>query len=129
MIESLSFITSYLLGLCIALDRMVSNTIFAYIMYMSTKTLAVDTQQKRLSLVILIGSRNILCYGIKTLLLTKVPYMKLWICDVNMTKTYLYSFEPLKPHFYVVKLGVTGVYIIFLILLKTDCGYSIEPPR
>ena len=32
-----------------------------------------------------------------------------------ITKTYLYNFDPLKPHFYVVKLGFTGVYIIFLI--------------
>ena len=30
-------------------------------------------------------------------------------------KTSLYNFYPLKPHFYVVKLGFTGVYIIFLI--------------
>ena len=30
-------------------------------------------------------------------------------------KTYLYSFDPLKPHFHVVKLGFTGVYIICLI--------------
>ena len=55
---------------------------------------------------------------------------------------------PLKPHFYIVKLGFTGVNIIFLIsaqkhilwvlvrtasalfLLKNiDCGYSLEPPR
>ena len=44
-------------------------------------------------------------------------------------KTRLYNFDPLKPHFYIVKLGFTGVYIIFLILLKnTDCGYSLEPP-
>ena len=28
---------------------------------------------------------------------------------------YLYNFDPLKPHFYIVKLGFTGVYIIFLI--------------
>ena len=37
----------------------------------------------------------------------------------------------LKPHFYVVKLGFTGVYIIiFLFLLKNiDCGYPLEPPR
>ena len=29
-----------------------------------------------------------------------------------------------------VKLGFTGVYIIFLFLLKNiDCGYSLEPPR
>ena len=33
----------------------------------------------------------------------------------KITKTRLYSFDPLKPHFYVVKLGFTGVYIIFLI--------------
>ena len=45
-------------------------------------------------------------------------------------KTYLYNFDPLKPHFYVVKLGLTGVYIIFLISAKTiDCGYSLELPR
>ena len=37
---------------------------------------------------------------------------------------------PLKPHFYIVKLGFTGVYLIFLFLLKNiDCGYSLEPPR
>ena len=29
-----------------------------------------------------------------------------------ITKTRLYNFE---PHFYIVKLGLTGVYIIFLI--------------
>ena len=32
-----------------------------------------------------------------------------------ITKTYLYNFDPLKPHFYITKLGFTGVYIIFLI--------------
>ena len=38
------------------------------------------------------------------------------ICIViNITKTCLYNFDPLKPHFYIVKLGFTGVYIIFLI--------------
>ena len=46
-----------------------------------------------------------------------------------ITKTGLYNSHPLKPHFYIVKLGFTGVYIIFLILLKNiDCGYSLEPP-
>ena len=30
--------------------------------------------------------------------------------------TYInYNFDPLKPHFYIVKLGFTGVYIIFVI--------------
>ena len=47
-----------------------------------------------------------------------------------ITKTCLYNFDPLKPHFYIVKLGFTGVYIIFLISAqKIDCGYSLEPPR
>ena len=30
-------------------------------------------------------------------------------------KTCLYNFNPFKPHFFIVKLGFTGVYIIFLI--------------
>ena len=32
-----------------------------------------------------------------------------------ITKTCLYNFDPLKPHFYIVKLRCTGVCIIFLI--------------
>ena len=32
-----------------------------------------------------------------------------------ITKTCIYNFDPLKPHFYIVKLGFRGVYIIFLI--------------
>ena len=48
----------------------------------------------------------------------------------DITKTYLYNFDPLKPHFYIVKLVFTVVYIIFLFLHKDiDCGYSLEPPR
>ena len=34
---------------------------------------------------------------------------------ITITKTCLYNFDPLKPHFYIVKLGFTVVYIIFLI--------------
>ena len=48
----------------------------------------------------------------------------------HITKTCLYNFDPLKPHFYIVKLGFAGVYIIFVISAKNiDCGYSLEPPR
>ena len=44
-------------------------------------------------------------------------------------KTCLYNFDPLKPHFYTVKLGFTGVYIIFLISAqKHRLWYSLEPP-
>ena len=53
-----------------------------------------------------------------------------WPQNCNITKTRLYNFDPLKPHSYIVKLGITGVYIIFLISAQNiDCGYSLEPPR
>ena len=59
--------------------------------------------------------------------------MELLITDraVNaITKTCLYNFDPLKPYFYIVKLGFTRVFIIFLISAKNiDCGYSLEPPQ
>ena len=59
------------------------------------------------------------CYHIKSVRLV-----------LSITKTYLYNFDPLKPNFYIVKLGFTGVYIIFLIFAENiDCGYSLEPPR
>ena len=45
-------------------------------------------------------------------------HKNMWLCN----------FDPLKPHFYIVKLVFTGVYIIFLFLLKNiDFGYSLEP--
>ena len=37
-----------------------------------------------------------------------------YLADI-ITKTCLYNFDPLKPHFYTAKLGFTGVDIIFLI--------------
>ena len=47
-----------------------------------------------------------------------------------ITKTCLYNFDPLKPHFYIVKLGFTGVYIIVLISAqKHRLWYSLEPPH
>ena len=50
--------------------------------------------------------------------------------EINITKTCLYNFDPFKPHFYIVKLWFTGVYIIFLISAENiDCGYSLEPHR
>ena len=49
---------------------------------------------------------------------------------VRITKTCLYNFDPLKPHFYIVALGFTGVYNIFLLSAENiDCGYSLEPPH
>ena len=57
-------------------------------------------------------------------------YRHLDFTHVIITKTCLYNFDPLKPHFHIVKLGFTGVYIIFLIFAQNiDCGYLLEPPR
>ena len=54
--------------------------------------------------------------------------LDVWL--ISITKTCLYNFDNHKPHFYIVKLGFTGVYIIFLIFAQIiDCGYSLEPPR
>ena len=47
-----------------------------------------------------------------------------------ITKTCLYYVDPLQPHFYIAKMGFTGVYINFLISAQNiDCGYLLEPPR
>ena len=50
-----------------------------------------------------------------------------------LTKTCLFNFDPLLPQFYIVKLGFTGINIIFLIFDKKkkniDCGYPLELPR
>ena len=53
---------------------------------------------------------------------------------VSITKTYLYNFDPLKPHFYTVIVLYSytwggGYTLFFLFLLKNiGCGYSLEPP-
>ena len=37
---------------------------------------------------------------------------------------------PIKPHFYIVKLGLTGIYTIFPTFAQNlNCGYSLEPHR
>ena len=51
------------------------------------------------------------------------------LCISSRKHVFLNS-DPLVPHCYIVKLGFTGVYIIFLISAQNvDCGYSLEPPR
>ena len=66
------------------------------------------------------------CNGLTARLILK----KYFLIRYHITKTYLYNFDPRKPHFYIVKLGFTGVYIIFLISAqKHRLWYSLEPPR
>ena len=45
-------------------------------------------------------------------------FITVFLLQLNIRETCLYNFDPLKPHFYIVKLGFTGVYIIFLFLPK-----------
>ena len=53
----------------------------------------------------------------------------LWLWQ-SIRKTCLYNFDPLKPHFYTVKLEFTGVYVILLISAqKHRLWYSLELPR
>ena len=48
----------------------------------------------------------------------------------SITKTCLYNFNPLKPHFYIVKTGVyNGIHYFSHNAKKKDCGHSLEPPR
>ena len=47
-----------------------------------------------------------------------------------ITKTYLYNFDPLKPHYYIVNWGLQGYTLFFLFLLKNiDCEYLLEQPH
>ena len=54
-------------------------------------------------------------------ILPNVPNLNLCI-----TKTCLYNFDPLKPHFCIIKLGFTGVYIIFLISAQKHRLWVLE---
>ena len=48
----------------------------------------------------------------------------------HIKKTCPCNVKPLKPMFYIIKLGYAGVYLIFLFVIQNiDRGYSLEPPR
>ena len=66
-------------------------------------------------------------------------------CVPAILKTYLmYNFDPLKPHFYIVNMGLQGYTLVSYFwskhrlwaLVRTasaarniECGHSLEPPR
>ena len=52
-------------------------------------------------------------------------------CTQVLVNHYPYNFDPLKPHFYIVKLGFTEVYIHYFpyFCSKHRLWYSLEPPR
>ena len=51
--------------------------------------------------------------GAKLILLVPNRHPRFKYC--NITKTCLHNIDPLKPHFHIVKLGFTRVYIIFFV--------------
>ena len=53
----------------------------------------------------------------------RVLFVNYFASSERITKTYLYNFDPLNHH-YIVKLGFTGVYIIFLTSAKNIVGNS-----
>ena len=60
----------------------------------------------------------------------QLPFLNGIITVLGRVPSRKHAFDPLKPYFYIVKLGFTGVYIIFLISAQNiDCGYSLERPR
>ena len=59
----------------------------------------------------------------------RVFSLALYQYNNHIMKICLYNFDPLKPHFYIVKLGFTGVIIFHMSVQNIDCGYSLEPPR
>ena len=51
---------------------------------------------------------------------------------LHITRTCLYNFDALQPHFYIAKLGLKGVYIIFLISAQKHRLWVLvrtAPPR
>ena len=59
---------------------------------------------------------------------TKCTFIFL-LLESGITKTCLYNFDILKPHFYTGKLRFTGYTLFFLFLFKNkDCGYVLELP-
>ena len=69
------------------------------------------------------------CFFFSHLCLYEIGFLPMWelsISDDHVTKTCLYNFDPLKPHFYTKKKknwGLQGYTLFFLFLLKNiDCG-------
>ena len=72
--------------------------------------------------------QNVVKYNAKS---KRIYYWNIFCCNACSSRKHTYIIlTPLNPIFYIVKLGFTGVYIIFHISAQNiDCGYSLEPPR
>ena len=71
--------------------------------------------QSMFSQYVLVSTQNYVVFCDFYLSLQFFSFSRVWGFSTVITKTCLYNTDPLKPHFYIVKLGFTEVYIIFLI--------------
>ena len=71
-------------------------------------TCALDTQQISRKLLVFVSP------AICVALLFWGQYTRQTVLS-SRKHAYVYNFDPLKPHFYILKVGFTGVYIIYLI--------------
>ena len=56
-------------------------------------------------------------------------WVQIFTCKYSIMKTSPCTEHPLTPYsyIYIVKLGFTGVYFFYFLLLNIDYGYSLEP--
>ena len=72
---------------------------------------------------------TLFCSGPSAFFHHRAEKLILYTC-ISITKTCLCNIDPIKPRFYIVKLGFTWFTLFFSFLPKNiDCGYSLEPPR
>ena len=72
------------------------------------------------------GTKNDWCIMMETNTTLKHGYSNI---DPAITKTRLYNVDALKSHFYIIKLGFTGIYITFFIISVQKHRSLLEPPR
>ena len=77
--------------------------------YFSMKTYVLGSHWNHIDKGIPMSAHNII------MLAWRNNWCQISMAQPSVTKTCLYNFDPLKPHFYIVKLGFTRVHIIFLI--------------
>ena len=107
-----------------------AQIVLQYFLYrMTGKTYCTHSEEKCQNLFSVKIIRTIINMSSESVAIFCVPNS--WKRVLNsITKTCLCNVDPLEPHFYIVKLGFTGVYINFLISSKNiNCRYSLEPPR
>ena len=90
---------------CVLNIRSTSSNIFSYF---STKTYVVSSHSKRLIEALRMNTQT------RVFVLKYETYR--YLCLDDITKTCLYNTDLLKPHFCVVKLGFTGIYISFFLI-------------